>query len=295
VQPVSIKNCIKGTLEKLNLHKVFRRQEVFGLWEKVCGEKIAGVTRTISLKDGTLYVAARDHIWAAELGNFSFNLIVRYNKLLKEELIKKIRFISKPTVFIKAKKKKKNLFLPESAPLRKRDRKKIDGIIEKVRDEKARELLERLLVGKYKYEGWQEKRGGVRCLQCGVLLEKGKEICFFCSSELESRSREKLGNMLSGLPWLSYDRASKIITPLSREMYLDVRIKKINDLFREITRMMEKMDRSRIDGVKDKIVTLAMMKTCKGPSELKDDIFAGAVPLFMYRFYKGGSFSGDNR
>lgn len=287
MQPVSIKSCIKRTLKGLGLQEAYRRHRALSLWEKVCGKEVAAVTMAESIKSGVLFVATKDHIWAAELSNFTLKFTERFNRLLGREMVRKIRFAPKPTLFVKDKKKKKSEYDPQSAELSKKDEKKVQEWTKDLKDEKARALVQKLLAEKFKYESWMKKHGAAQCFKCGVLIEKGRSFCFFCTLEMEENNVKLLGEAIEETPWITFQEAAQKITPLSFSVFRDVKDRIVNALHKEIVGLMETAGKSRERETKSKIVTLAMMKAEKKPAELKDEVLIENLSPFMYEYYKG--------
>lgn len=287
MQPVSIKSCLKRTLKSLDLYEAYSQQKVMALWNRICGNEIAQVTRAESLKGGTLTVAALDHIWASELGSFSYQYMEKYRRLMKREVVKSIRFVPRPRLFQKGGRKEPEPYDPRSLSLSPGELKKVQEVSLKVDDEKARALVESMLAEKLKYEQWMKKRGGRPCFGCGVMVEKGASFCFFCAREMEENSRAALREALRETPYVTFKEVSRGIVPLTMETYREVKDRMAGELYAQIVDGMEKAGPGDASRVKGQIITLAMLKTGKKSAELKDDVLREAVSPYMYKFYKG--------
>ena len=61
-------------------------------WKRVAGEGLAHHTTPVSLHDGTLLVAVADDVWKKQLERMSKELVLRINKLLRQEVVTAIEF-----------------------------------------------------------------------------------------------------------------------------------------------------------------------------------------------------------
>lgn len=243
------------------------------------------MTKAMVLRRSTLVVAVKDHIWTTELGAYTYKYLVKYRKSLGEGVIRKIRFTPRPSEF-KKKKRKSAEYEPETVKLPKKDEKKIRELLSEIEDEKARGIMEKFLVEKFRYERWMKKRGATPCEKCGILVEKGRTFCFFCQLELEEKSREKAAQVIRDKPWITFKEASKKIIPLSADAFAGERQRVMNALYREIVDGIDAKDPEMKPELKGRIITYAMMKTGRKPAELKDDVLVKEIPGFMYGYYK---------
>jgi hypothetical protein len=297
MQPVSIKSVLKRTLKQMDLYDIYRRQRAITMWERVCGKEVARVSGAEKLRGTVLLISTVDHIWAAELSTFTHHYLERYKKLLGEGVVKDIRFKADPGFFDTKKKRKKKEYDPESMDLPQKEEKKISELVNDISDEKCRELMEKFLRGKVKYERWLKKHGGDNCFGCGVMLEKGHTFCPHCTRELEQTNTRKLRELLENTPWVTYSEATKAVTPISIELYDEIKEKLMESIYRDIIESMEtvskgfkksqrttEQDRKTAE-IKGKIITWAMLKSGQKPAQLTDDNLKKILPEVMYKFY----------
>jgi hypothetical protein len=304
MQPVSVKSVLKRALKQINLYDVYRRQRAITMWDRVCGKDVARVSGAEKLRGTVLFISTVDHIWASELSTFKYHYMERYNKLLGEGVVRDIRFKADPGFFDTKKKRKNKEYNSESVELTKKEEKKISELIEDISDEKCRELMEKFLRGKAKYERWLKKHGGDNCFGCGVMLNKGLTFCPHCIRELEQSNAHKLRELLENTPWITYGEAAKAITPISVELYDEIKEKLMESTYRYIIESMETVSResrsskksaeieSRTAGIKGKIITWGMLKSGNKPAQLTNENLKKILPEVMFLFYTGSKMQG---
>ena len=92
-RPVPIADALQGFLAQ---HGLVRRVEQAGAieaWPEVVGEKIAAVTKALSITpDGVLFVAVKTNAWMTELGLMEPELLKAINAGARRDKVKKIRY-----------------------------------------------------------------------------------------------------------------------------------------------------------------------------------------------------------
>lgn len=288
MRPIRLKSVLKRTLKDLDLYDVYRRHRAVTFWSRVCGKEVSAVTRAQKLSGRILFVAVKDHIWASELSHFKYQYIKKFKKMLGAGVVEDIRFKADWNAFKAPGGKQKKEYSPEDTEVTKTDRKKIEKILSDVKDEKTRQLLFPLLAEKFKYERWLKKKGGEKCLACGVMIPTKKSFCPHCTDELEKKNLERLKETLAEKPWISYSKISNDIKPLSRDTFDRVKSDIAEKIYRNVIESMEKVrkgDEEEVSRIKGEIITLAMLRSGEKPAGLKNDLLKKVLPAGMYKFY----------
>jgi len=205
-------------------------------------------------------------------------------------IVSKIYFRVNFQSFSKSKKKSIEKYDLESVKLTKKERKKIDSVLSEVKDSETRDLAERILVRAEKFEKWLLKHGGRKCLHCGVVIEPEMSFCPICTRYLEKQNIGRLKTAMESKPWLTYPEAVTTISPLSYNLYSSIRSDMIDELRSVINNLIAK-DRGKLDisVIRTAIITLAMMRTGKQPSQLNDRAMMECLSGNMFKFYKDKS------
>lgn len=286
MHPSKLKGILKTTLKKLNLYQFYKYSRLFKIWEKVCGKEVARVTKPLRIRGKTLIVAVKDHIWATEVSHFSKNYIARIEKLLGKGFIKKIKFTTKPSLFLPKEKDNSNktISLPPDVL------KKIDSFVENIKNTHTKELVKKMLISKAEYEEYIKNKGGNRCSICGAMVEKKGNFCTYCLFDMEQKGISLLKEVLEEKPWVSFSQIEKEIFPVSYQTFQEIKKSKIERLYKKIVDDMHKIKKNTptyfLSDIKLKIIVLAMLKLEKPPAMLKDEILKENLPPFMYQFLK---------
>jgi predicted nucleic acid-binding Zn ribbon protein len=303
MRPVVLKSILKRTLKNLDLYHVYRRQRAITLWERVCGKEVAKISKAIKLRGNVLTIAVVDHIWAAELTNFTYQYMTKYTKFLGTGIVTEIRFKTDPQAFLEPKKSSKK-YDPENVEIPKKEIAKAKELASGINDERVRELMEKFFINKFKHDRWLKKHGGTNCFSCGVMLTKGLSFCPHCLRTIERENAIKLKEALEDAPWLSYKEALKSINPISEELYDEIKTDMISKMHRNIIDTIEKIknikiapgDEAKTDTIdkesvsaeiKSWIIAFAMLSTGNRPAKLTDDVLKKCLSTTMYSFFRG--------
>lgn len=91
--PSPIGDVVGEFLSQSGLAKRVRQATAIEEWPAVVGEKIASVTKALSITpDGTLFVAVATHGWMTELSLMEPELLKALNAVRTREKVRKIRY-----------------------------------------------------------------------------------------------------------------------------------------------------------------------------------------------------------
>jgi hypothetical protein len=78
------------------LRGVIDRHRLFGLWEKIVGERLYAVCRPDKLTGDTLTVRVIDSIWANDVRMFESDILAGIAEKTGSDAVKKLRFVTAP-------------------------------------------------------------------------------------------------------------------------------------------------------------------------------------------------------
>lgn len=166
-------NWVETVLKKNNLWKDYCYQRTLLLWDKVCGERIATLTRAQRFFRGTLWIEVPSPSIAHDLSLFGDKYIKRLNELAGKDIVRRIRFV--PGKFARNQPVSKDLgrLLPS-------DHAEAHTLFAQVADPGLRKSFERLYLTARKREEVRLARGAKRCCYCGVVFSGEGNICPGC-------------------------------------------------------------------------------------------------------------------
>src|SRR5260370_13642841 len=85
-------NMLNAEARRLKLDGALREESAVTLWPEVVGEQIAAATEAERVREGVLYVIARNHTWAFELTFHREQILKGLNARLGRKAITEIRF-----------------------------------------------------------------------------------------------------------------------------------------------------------------------------------------------------------
>jgi predicted nucleic acid-binding Zn ribbon protein len=85
-------DALDELVETLGIKKKLQEQDVFVLWDKAVGERIAGVAKPTRILKGTLFVSVKTGAWRNELSMRKQEIVGRLNEILADEIVKDIKF-----------------------------------------------------------------------------------------------------------------------------------------------------------------------------------------------------------
>jgi predicted nucleic acid-binding Zn ribbon protein len=88
----TLADALDELVENLGIRKKLREQDVFELWDKAVGERIAEVAKPTRILKGTLFVSVQSGAWRNELSMRRQEIVARLNEIVNEEIVKDIKF-----------------------------------------------------------------------------------------------------------------------------------------------------------------------------------------------------------
>ena len=88
----SLGDALDELVESLGIKQKLREQDVFTLWDKAVGERIAQIAIPTRVLKGTLFVSVKSGAWRNELSMRKAEIQGRLNEILEEEIVKDIKF-----------------------------------------------------------------------------------------------------------------------------------------------------------------------------------------------------------
>lgn len=151
-----LNSVLQSALQQMGLDKKLKERQCLLLWDEVVGEKLASVSKAEDIKNGVLFVSAKDPIWGQEIFNFKGLIMQKLNARLGEDIVKDIKVKVKPVR--KRRKKKVRGAKEEEKELEEGIIQMIDRMTAKLEDEKMRQLLRRVMINYYKAKQAQERK-----------------------------------------------------------------------------------------------------------------------------------------
>ena len=180
-------NMLNAEARRLKLDGSLREASAVTLWPEVVGEQIAAATEAERVRDGVLYVTARNHTWAFELTFHREQILKGLNARLGRKAIKEIRF--RPGVIHSPGTPPQP---PEPVPTQAElaavalDAAEVEAVEREtalVADPDIQAVVRRLLTSERKRAAWRRARGYHECLGCGALHSGASDLCPACLSE----------------------------------------------------------------------------------------------------------------
>jgi hypothetical protein len=172
---------------RLKLDGALREESAVTLWSEVVGEQIAAATEAERVREGVLYVIARNHTWAFELTFHREQILKGLNARLGRKAITEIRF--RPGVVQR----------PGAPPapaepvpaaadlaaimLEPMDVEWVEREAALIADPEMQVVVRRLLTNERKRAAWRRAQGYRECTGCGALHPGPDEVCPACRSE----------------------------------------------------------------------------------------------------------------
>lgn len=149
-----LNSALHLVLKDMGLEKKLKERQCLLLWDEVVGEKLASVSQAEDVKNGVLFVSAKDPIWGQEIFNLKGLIIQKLNAKFGEEIVKDVKIKVK---HFKKKKKEKIKNAKGEAELDNEIICMVEKLTEKIEDEKMRQLLRRVMINYYKAKRGREK------------------------------------------------------------------------------------------------------------------------------------------
>ncbi len=156
-KPQPIHSILESTLKSLEVDVPIKTYSIIGAWKEIVGETIAEHTQPRRISNQILFIDVVHSTWMQQLQFLKSDLLKRVNAFLGESLIQDIRFrlgkISpRPS--------------PPSSPdpwrreeLDEGKRKRIDDLLQKVKDQEIRRAMKKVLLKGAKLEQSRKRSG----------------------------------------------------------------------------------------------------------------------------------------
>lgn len=142
----TLSSALRSALREMGLEKRIKERQCLLLWDEVVGEKLASVSQAEDIKNGVIFVSAKDPIWGQEIFNFKGLIIQKLNAKIGEDIVKDIKVRVKP----QRKKRRLTVKKTKEEELEEETIQMINRMTERIEDEKMRQLLRKVLVDYYK-------------------------------------------------------------------------------------------------------------------------------------------------
>jgi len=86
-----IGDLVRAGLRRVGLEGAVAERTALAIWPEVVGDRTAAATRPTLVRDGILYVACRDSLWAQEIHFLRPIMVRKLNERIGREVIKEIR------------------------------------------------------------------------------------------------------------------------------------------------------------------------------------------------------------
>jgi hypothetical protein len=141
--PRSAGRILQGTLKQLGLHAGLSRHRVVHLWPKIVEPTVARHAKAEKVSGSTLYVIVDSSVWMNELAAIRNLLLEKVNSRLAPDAspITEIRFMQRSWARVPESKTPE----PEPPVLGEADRRLVGAMLEPVKDEDLRRMLQRIL------------------------------------------------------------------------------------------------------------------------------------------------------
>ena len=90
--PSPVASILPGLLRQLGLAETAAGWRAVSEWPAVAGARIAGHTRAVGFRDGTLHVEVEGSAWMHELGFLGRELVRNLNRHLGADVVRDVRF-----------------------------------------------------------------------------------------------------------------------------------------------------------------------------------------------------------
>ncbi len=178
---------LNAEARRLKLDSSLREASAVSLWPEVVGEQIAAASEAERVRDGVLYVVARNHTWAFELTFHREQILKGLNARLGAKAINEIRFrpgvIHRPGAPAAPPEPVPTAAELEAITLDPAEIEHVEREAVLLTDPEMQAVVRRLLTNEQKRAAWRRARGYRECLGCGALHAGAADLCPACISE----------------------------------------------------------------------------------------------------------------
>jgi hypothetical protein len=155
-KPQPIHSILERTLKSLDIDVPLRTYAVWGAWEEIVGETIAGQTQPRAVRNRILFIDVSHSTWVQQLQFLKPTLLEKINAFLGEPKIQDIRFkLGKISPMTSPTHSKPPVWQEED--LNGTTLNRIEVLVEKIDDEEARRVLCDVLKKGAKLEQYRKK------------------------------------------------------------------------------------------------------------------------------------------
>jgi hypothetical protein len=180
-------NMLNAEARRLKLDGSLREASAVTLWPEIVGEQIAAATEAERVRDGVLYVIARNHTWAFELTFHREQILKGLNALLGRKAITEIRFrpgaVQAPGAPPAPPEPVPTVVELAAVVLEPMEVERVEREAARVADPEMRAVVRRLLTNEQKRAAWRRAQGYRECARCGALHAGPGAVCPACLSE----------------------------------------------------------------------------------------------------------------
>lgn len=264
----SVNAILPRMIRSLGMGNKYKTQMIFFYWDQIVGDGIASKAVPAKVSFGTLFLTAKNSVWANNLLMMKLDLLEKINSFLGEKLIRDIRFKGTSWDTDSQEEEAPGEEPEEKGPVLRKiflspmEREEARQICSSVEDPELRKHLERLYEKDLKRKKYTTEKGYHPCQICGVLCPPDDSCCTTCSRLQREQTEEQIRGILAAMPWARYADVHKYI-PCKPEMVHQQRVRLIQRYAREI-------NPEKTDSLEAKI--LVMLYRCIPPEQLTDEM-----------------------
>ena len=165
-----VSEILELALRRLPCAKKIKEQIVLDSWPEVTGDKIARKTKPLFIKDGIMFIAVQDSVWAQHLSLQKNYIIPRLNRKARTRLLKDLRFQSEGTNL----EYHEDVVIKEKSDWRKEELAAEDmvvvenALLEGSPPPEFYQSLKSMLILQKKYLRWLFENGCKPCIHCSM-------------------------------------------------------------------------------------------------------------------------------
>lgn len=271
--PEELKNLIRPALSKLHLQKKADMFMAVFLWNTLLGKEILKNSQAVSVKGGVLFVKAKNPVWAFELSKLKRDIIEKINRSLGKKTIKDIRFSAGALHKKKDSLNEGDSLNTDISLLTQNEKEKIKEAVSLIQDPSLQRSCKIFLLNLKALEKSKKSAGWKECKVCSSFIERAG-LCPLCQAEENEKKQTNLYRLLWQAPWLSFAGAKNALPVITQNQYLFCKNSLLDILYKEICLAGQEKNEARppAQGLKNKLLTYALLKTGLPPENLTDQI-----------------------
>jgi len=143
-KPQSIRSVLENTLKSLEIDVSLKSYSILGAWNEIVGATVAAHSHPRSIRNRILFIDVSHSTWMQQLQFLKPTLLEKVNNFLGEPLIQDIRFKLGRILPSAPSPSKTDHLRPED--LGEETLKRIEKLIQKIKDEEVRKALQDVLM-----------------------------------------------------------------------------------------------------------------------------------------------------